>query len=167
MTRFVFGSLFFVAAGLIFGGAAGATAPGGGVAQAGGAARQHDPGAGPAPPRVHLGSSGPGRLATTWLRAVAVIISTGSREYVAARSGVIATFVPDPPIAGVSGIERIEEGTFQNGKWIASRRLNEDENHQGVICDCPRASLESRDSGSIADRSRLGAAGDCHLQASK
>jgi len=75
--------------------------------------------------------SGPGRLAPTWPRAAAVIISTGSREYIVAGSGVIATFAPEPPIAGVSGIERIEEGSFQNGKWIAGRRLNGDESHQG------------------------------------
>lgn len=79
--------------------------------------------------------SGPARLAPIWPRAAAVIISTGSREYIVAGSGVIATFAPEPPIAGVWGgvwgIERIEEGRFQNGKWIAGRRLNGDKNHQG------------------------------------
>jgi beta-galactosidase GanA len=75
--------------------------------------------------------SSPARLAPAWPRAAAVIISTGPREYIVAGSGVIATFAPDPPIAGVSGIERIEEGKFQSGKWIAGRRLNGDENHQG------------------------------------
>ena len=75
--------------------------------------------------------SGPARLAPTWPRAAAVIISTGPREYIVAGSGVIATFAPEPPIAGVAGIERIEEGRFQNGKWIAGRRFNGDENHQG------------------------------------
>jgi hypothetical protein len=67
--------------------------------------------------------------------AAAVIINSGPREYTIAGNGVIATFTPVTPdlapIAGISGIERIEEGSFQNGKWIAGRRLNGDENHQG------------------------------------
>jgi beta-galactosidase GanA len=75
--------------------------------------------------------SGPGRLAPIWPIAGAVIINSGPREYTIAGNGVIATFAPDPPIAGVSGIERIEEGSFQNAKWVPGRRLNGDENHQG------------------------------------
>ncbi len=75
--------------------------------------------------------SGPGRLAPNWPIAGAVIINSGPREYTIAGNGVIATFAPDPPIAGVSGIERIEEGSFQNGRWVPGRRLNGDENHQG------------------------------------
>ncbi len=77
----------------------------------------------------------PARLGPNWPMAAAVIINSGPREYTIAGNGVIATFTavtPDlAPIAGVSGIERIEEGSFQNGKWIAGRRLNGDENHQG------------------------------------
>ena len=75
--------------------------------------------------------SGPGRLAPNWPIAGAVIINSGPREYTIAGNGIIATFAPDPPIAGVSGIERIEEGTFRNDRWIPGRRLNGDENHQG------------------------------------
>jgi len=75
--------------------------------------------------------SGAGRLAPNWPIAGAVIINSGPREYTIAGNGVIATFASDPPIAGVSGIERIEEGNFQNGKWVPGRRMNGDENHQG------------------------------------
>jgi beta-galactosidase GanA len=75
--------------------------------------------------------SGPGRLAPNWPVAGAVIINSGTREYTIAGNGIIATFAPDPPIAGVSGIERIEEGSFRNGKWVPGRRMNGDENHQG------------------------------------
>ena len=75
--------------------------------------------------------SGPGRLAPNWPIAGAVIINSGPREYTIAGNGIIATFAPDPPIAGVSGIERVEEGSFQNGKWVPGRRMNGDENHQG------------------------------------
>ena len=83
--------------------------------------------------RLHLGvvvTRAAGAELAAWRRAV--IINSGPREYTIAGNGVIATFTPGPPpIAGVSGIERIEEGSFQNGKWIAGRRLNGDENHQG------------------------------------
>jgi hypothetical protein len=75
--------------------------------------------------------SGPGRLAPNWPIAGAVIINSGPREYTIAGNGIIATFAPDPPIAGVSGIERVEEGSFQNSKWVPGRRMNGDENHQG------------------------------------
>ena len=75
--------------------------------------------------------SGPGRLAPNWPTAGAVIMNSGPREYTIAGNGIIATFAPDPPIAGVSGIERIEEGSFQSDKWSPGRRLNGDENHQG------------------------------------
>ena len=75
--------------------------------------------------------SGPGRLAPNWPIAGAVIINSGPREYTIAGNGIIATFAPDPPIAGVSGIERVEEGRFQDGKWVPGRRMNGDENHQG------------------------------------
>jgi beta-galactosidase GanA len=91
--------------------------------------------------RVHLRHdytwewASPARLGPNWPMAAAVIINSGPREYTIAGNGVIATFTPVTPdlapIAGISGIERIEEGSFQNGKWIAGRRLNGDENHQG------------------------------------
>jgi beta-galactosidase GanA len=85
--------------------------------------------------------SGPGRLAPNWPIAGAVIINSGPREYTIAGNGIIATFAPDPPIAGVSGIERIEEGNFQNGKWVPGRRMNGDENHQGRHLRLPTGSF--------------------------
>jgi beta-galactosidase GanA len=85
--------------------------------------------------------SGPGRLAPNWPVAGAVIINSGAREYTIAGNGIIATFAPDPPIAGVSGIERIEEGSFQNDKWVPGRRLNGDENHQGRHLRLPAGSF--------------------------
>ncbi len=85
--------------------------------------------------------SGPGRLAPNWPVAGAVIINSGTREYTIAGNGIIATFAPDPPIAGVSGIERIEEGSFQNDKWVPGRRLNGDENHQGRQLRLPAGSF--------------------------
>ena len=31
----------------------------------------------------------------------------------------------------MTGIASMEEGTFVNGQWVAGRRLNGDEDHQG------------------------------------
>jgi beta-galactosidase GanA len=77
--------------------------------------------------------SGPARLGSVWPRAGAVIINTDPGNYIFAGTGVIATFVPElgPVKETVFGIEKIEEGRYQDGKWIAGRRLNGDENHQG------------------------------------
>jgi hypothetical protein len=45
--------------------------------------------------------------------------------------GLIVTFTPNPPGDPVAGIVAIDEGAFVNGRWVAGRRLNGDENHQG------------------------------------
>jgi beta-galactosidase GanA len=74
--------------------------------------------------------SGPARLAPNWPRAGAVIINTAPGNYLLAGSGVIATFVSESPNRA-SGIERIEEGSYEGNKWIVGRRLNGDESHQG------------------------------------
>jgi hypothetical protein len=66
-----------------------------------------------------------------WPRFGAIIISTAPDEYYVAGNGVIITFDSNSmenPIAGILGID---EGSFVNGKWMAERRLNGDESHQG------------------------------------
>jgi len=66
-----------------------------------------------------------------WPRFGGIIISTGPDEYVMAGRGLIVTFTPNPPGDPVAGIVAIDEGAFVNGRWVAGRRLNGDENHQG------------------------------------
>jgi len=59
-----------------------------------------------------------------------LIIATGKDEFLGAGRGFRVTFhALQGPQAGIS---YVEEGTFDNGKWIAGRRLNGDEDEQGV-----------------------------------
>ncbi|MGD0815471.1 MAG: DUF5597 domain-containing protein [Verrucomicrobiota bacterium] len=66
-----------------------------------------------------------------WPRFGGLIISLGQDEYLVAGSGLIVTFTSDSPADPVAGIASIDEGSFVNGHWVAGRRLNGDEDHQG------------------------------------
>jgi hypothetical protein len=66
-----------------------------------------------------------------WPRFGGLIISMGPDEYLVAGSGLIVTFASDSTDDPIAGIASIEEGWFVNGHWVAERRLNGDENHQG------------------------------------
>jgi hypothetical protein len=48
-----------------------------------------------------------------------------------AGNGLIVTFASDSTDDPIAGITSIEEGWLVNGGWVAGRRLNGDENHQG------------------------------------
>lgn len=54
-----------------------------------------------------------------------ILIWLGGEDYLVAGSGVTLTFEPRV------GLDLVEEGRFEDGKWIAGRRLNGDETHQG------------------------------------
>lgn len=60
-----------------------------------------------------------------------IIISTEPDQFVGAGSGFHVAFSPPKGGAGIVGIGMVDEGSFTNGKWIAGRRLNGDENAQG------------------------------------
>lgn len=60
----------------------------------------------------------------------AIVLGMGDGKYLVAGRGVTVTFAPADGI-GRSGIVRIDEGEFRDGKWIAGRLLNGDESHQG------------------------------------
>ncbi len=66
-----------------------------------------------------------------WPHFGGVIISTAPDEYIIAGNGLIVTFTPNSPGDSIAGIASIDEGTFANDSWVAARRLNGDENHQG------------------------------------
>jgi hypothetical protein len=53
-------------------------------------------------------------------------------EYYVCGTGVIVSFAP-PGGEGVAGIVSIDEGTFDGGVFVAGRRLNGDETHQGRL----------------------------------
>jgi len=60
-----------------------------------------------------------------------LIIMLASDEFVLAGSGVVVTFRTASGENTHAGIAAIDEGTFVDGKWVAGRRLNGDESHQG------------------------------------
>lgn len=60
-----------------------------------------------------------------------MIVMTGSDEFTIAGSGVVITCESARGDGTIAGIERLEEGAMVRGKWVALRRLNGDEDHQG------------------------------------
>ncbi len=60
-----------------------------------------------------------------------MIIMTAPDEFYIAGSGVVVTFQPASGVGSIAGIASIDEGTFVRGKWVAGRRMNGDEDHQG------------------------------------
>jgi beta-galactosidase GanA len=60
-----------------------------------------------------------------------LIVAVGPNEFAGAGSGFRVSFRPvtqGPPLVGVGSVD---EGAYRDGKWIAGRRLNGDENDQG------------------------------------
>jgi hypothetical protein len=58
-----------------------------------------------------------------------LVMATGANEFLGAGKGFRVAF--KNRTNGRLGIAAIEEGRFDNGKWIGGRRLNGDENDQG------------------------------------
>jgi hypothetical protein len=57
-----------------------------------------------------------------------LIIQTGQHEYLVAGKALDIFFIPKDESIRI-GIDAVDEGTFENGQWIAERRLNGDETH--------------------------------------
>ena len=71
-----------------------------------------------------------GAQAEQWPMAGALIVQTGEDDFVVAGTGVVVTF--RSLIQGqTAGIDRIEEGSYHNGKWQRLRVMNGDQDHQG------------------------------------
>jgi len=64
-------------------------------------------------------------------KAGGIIIQLSEDEYIIAGSGLIVTFTPIDKEYPIAGFISIDEGKYDNGKWIPGRRLNGDQNHQG------------------------------------
>jgi len=60
-----------------------------------------------------------------------MVIMTGKDEYYVAGSGVVVTFQSSSGNGAIAGIASIDEGVFVTGKWVAGRRMNGDQDHQG------------------------------------
>ncbi len=66
-----------------------------------------------------------------------LIIQNGADEFTIAGSGVVVTFQSSSDDGTIAGVAGMEEGTFVDGKWIAGRRMNGDQDHQGRHMDLP------------------------------
>ena len=64
-------------------------------------------------------------------RVGGMIIKTAEDEFFIAGSGVIVTFQSSSDDGASVGIASMDEGTFVNGTWVAGRRMNGDQDHQG------------------------------------
>lgn len=66
-----------------------------------------------------------------WPMTGALIVQTSPNEFTVAGTGVVITFMSDDLQAPIAGIARIDEGNYVNGQWLAGRRMNGDQDHQG------------------------------------
>jgi hypothetical protein len=57
----------------------------------------------------------------------AIAICLGPDEYLVAGTDVQVTFTPNTPGPPIAGLLSVQEGQYQNGAWVAGRRLNGDE----------------------------------------
>jgi len=64
-------------------------------------------------------------------RTGGLIIMLEPEEFLIAGSGVIVTFEPAFNDGALAGIGVMDEGEFINGIWVAGRRMNGDQSHQG------------------------------------
>ena len=65
------------------------------------------------------------------LRGFALFISVGPDEYWVAGSGIVASVEPNTPGPPRASLATVEEGTFQNGRWVVGRHLAGDDTGQG------------------------------------
>jgi hypothetical protein len=64
-------------------------------------------------------------------RVGGMILMTAKDEFYIAGSGVVVTFKVSSADGTIAGIASLDEGAFVDGKWVAGRRLNGDQDHQG------------------------------------
>lgn len=70
-----------------------------------------------------------------------LVISTGPDEYVFAGTGLTVTFDAAGVGESVVGLLAVDEGKYVNGEWVAGRRLNGDQTHQGRHVRLPAGSF--------------------------
>lgn len=71
-----------------------------------------------------------GAKSETWPLAGGLIIAVAADEFYIAGTGIVATFVPAAPDKK-AGFISVDEGIFEDEKWIPGRRMNGDQDHQG------------------------------------
>ncbi|MCD0487118.1 DUF5597 domain-containing protein [Pedobacter sp. MC2016-14] len=65
-----------------------------------------------------------------WPITGGLIIQLAADEFIIAGTGIVATFKPLKEKSR-AGIASIDEGVFEEGKWMPGLRMNGDQNHQG------------------------------------
>lgn len=60
-----------------------------------------------------------------------LVIRTGEDEFIVAGKGLIVVFKSASKDGAMVGIEKLTEGTYENGHWKEGRWMNGDESHQG------------------------------------
>jgi hypothetical protein len=60
-----------------------------------------------------------------------IIMATGPDEFLGVGKGFRVTFTPRSDSAPQVGIAAVEEGMFEDSKWVPGRRMNGDEDDQG------------------------------------
>jgi hypothetical protein len=60
-----------------------------------------------------------------------IIIQTAEDDFIVAGTGIVCTFSLTAGDNGLVGILHCDEGQFKNGFWVAGRRMNGDQDHQG------------------------------------
>lgn len=66
-----------------------------------------------------------------WPMSGAMIIQENDNDFIIAGTGVVVTFSANNSDNKSVGILQAEEGVYKNGKWIAGRQMNGDQDHQG------------------------------------
>jgi hypothetical protein len=77
----------------------------------------------------------------TWPRAGGLIVALADDEFLVTGNGIIVTFAPASPGEPIAGLERVDEGRWQSGTFVVTRRLNGDETHQGRQVRLPMGEL--------------------------
>ncbi len=66
-----------------------------------------------------------------WPMSGALIIQEDDNSFIIAGTGVVVTFAVNNANDISAGILQADEGKYVNGEWIAGRRMNGDQDHQG------------------------------------
>ena len=66
-----------------------------------------------------------------WPMSGALIIREDDNSFIIAGTGVVVTFAVNDSSNISAGILQADEGKYVNGEWIAGRRMNGDQDHQG------------------------------------
>ncbi|MDP4261454.1 MAG: DUF5597 domain-containing protein [Bacteroidota bacterium] len=85
----------------------------------------------------------PGAKNDEWPLTGCIIISVAPGEFYVAGTGIVITFA-SVIVNRKAGFISVDEGQFDNGKWIPGRRMNGDQDHQGrhVRIPCNEYSIQ-------------------------